>query len=79
MVTNGKGCLHAFIDGIVTPKVWFAIAFRRFCPQALADALKVNKAVTDINLSSIGIGIEGAKAGCLARGTNVGVQDLGGF
>ena len=40
-----------------------------FCPQALAEALKVNKTVTDINLGSNEIGKEGAKAWCLAQGS----------
>ena len=40
----------------------------RFCPQALAQALKVNKTVTDINLDGNNIGKEGAKAFCLAHG-----------
>ena len=50
----------------------------RFCPQALAEALKVNATVTSIDLRG-GMRDEGAKAWCLARGTNVGGQDLGGF
>ena len=41
----------------------------RFCPQALAEALKVNKTVTDINLRGNEIGNEGAKAWCLAGGS----------
>ena len=44
---------------------WFSLTF--FCPQALAEALKVNKTVTTIDLSHNGIGKEGAKAWCLAR------------
>ena len=40
-----------------------------FCPQALAEALKVNKTVTNVKLSSNEIGKEGAKAWCLARGS----------
>ena len=40
----------------------------RFCPQALAEALKVNQTVTDMNLWFNHIGKEGAKAWCLARG-----------
>ena len=40
----------------------------RFCPQALAETLKVNKSVRDINLEGNEIGNEGAKAWCLARG-----------
>ena len=47
-----------------------------FCPEALAGALKVNKAVTSIDLRDNDIGIEGVKAGCLTRGTNVGVRDF---
>ena len=49
----------------------------RFCPQALAEALKVNTTVTSIDLRGSYIGNEGPKAWCLAMGTNVGVQ--GGF
>ena len=42
----------------------------RLCrPQALAEALKVNKTVMNINLSWNCIGPEGAKAWCLARGS----------
>ena len=41
----------------------------RFCPQALAEALKVNMTVTDIDLGNNHIGKEGAKAWCLARGS----------
>ena len=38
------------------------------CPQALAEALKVNQALTNINLEYNDIGTEGAKAWCLGRG-----------
>ena len=41
----------------------------RFCPQALAEALKVNQTVTDINLSYNKIDNEGAEAWCLAWGS----------
>ena len=41
----------------------------RFCPQALAEALKANKAVTNIDLGYNTFGKEGAKAWCLARGS----------
>ena len=41
----------------------------RFCPQALAEALKVNQTVTDINLSYNKIDNEGAKARWLAWGS----------
>ena len=41
----------------------------RFCPQALAESLKVNKTVTNIDLRGHNIGNEGAKAWCLARGS----------
>ena len=40
----------------------------RFCPQALAKALKVNKILTSIDLGCNGAGTEGAKARCLGRG-----------
>ena len=39
------------------------------CPQALAEALKVNSTVTNINLFGNHIGKEGAKAWCLGRGS----------
>ena len=38
------------------------------CPQALAEALKVNSTVTNINLEDNDIDTEGAKAWCLGRG-----------
>ena len=47
----------------------FAMVFYHFCPQALAEALKVNNAVTNIVLSRNEIGNEGAEAWCLARGS----------
>ena len=40
-----------------------------FCPQALAEALKVNKTLTNIGLKFNEIGKEGAEAWCLARGS----------
>ena len=40
----------------------------RLCPQALAEALKVNQTVTNIDLRENYIGNEEAKAWCLARG-----------
>ena len=46
----------------------------RFCPQALVEALKVNRTVTSVAVG--GVGNEEAKAGCLTRGTNVGVRDF---
>ena len=39
------------------------------CPQALAEALKVNSTLTSINLEKNEIGKEGAKAWCLGRGS----------
>ena len=41
----------------------------RFCPQALAEALKVNKTLTKIDLQGNDIDKEGAKAWCLGRGS----------
>ena len=41
----------------------------RFCPQALAEALKVNKTVAIIDLELNEIGNEGAKAWCFAGGS----------
>ena len=41
----------------------------RFCPQALAEALTVNKTVTNINLDYNKIDEEGAEAWCLGRGS----------
>ena len=49
----------------------FDMVCHRFCPQALAKALKVNKALTNINLLDNQIGNEGAKACCLAWGSVV--------
>ena len=48
----------------------FHMVCYRFCPQALAEALKVNKTVTSIDLTSNEIGDEDeeAEAWCLARG-----------
>ena len=60
---------HVVSDGIVSCKVWDGLVCHRFCPQALAEALKVNKTVTTIDLSHNEIGNEGAKAWCLARGS----------
>ena len=40
----------------------------RFCPQALAEALNVNKTLTKIFLEGNSIGTEGAKACCLGLG-----------
>ena len=51
----------------------FSMVFHRFCPQALAEALRVNKTVTNIYLPRIGN--EGAKARCLER-AGVGPGDL---
>jgi len=39
------------------------------CLQALAEALKINKCVTNINLYDNQIGDEGAKAWCVAGST----------
>ena len=49
----------------------FHMVCYRFCPQALAEALKVNKTVTSIDLTSNEIGDEDeeAEAWCLARGS----------
>ena len=46
----------------------FHMVCHRFCPQALAEAVKVNKTLTKIDLSENNIGKEGAKAWCLGRG-----------
>ena len=47
----------------------FHMVCHRFCPQALAEALKVNKTVTKIDLGYHQIRNEGAEAWCLARGS----------
>ena len=47
-------------------------ACHRFWPEALAEALKVNKTLTNINLRDNGIGKEGPEAWCLARGAPLG-------
>ena len=39
------------------------------CPQALAEALKVNKTIMNIHLTWNNIGNEGAEAWCLPRGS----------
>ena len=46
----------------------FRMVCHRFCPQALAEALKVNKTLAKIDLRGNNIGKEGAKAWCLGRG-----------
>ena len=52
----------------------------RFCPQALAEALKVNKTLTNIDLRGNKIGTEGAKAWCLGRGSVApGLIGIGSF
>ena len=56
-------------DRLVSSQIRHGLVCHRFCPQALAEALKVNKTVTDINLDGNNIGKEGAKAWCLARGS----------
>ena len=56
-------------DRLVSSQVSHGLVWHRFRPQALAEALKVNKTVTDINLADNRIGKEGAKAWCLARGS----------
>ena len=47
----------------------FHTVCHRFCPQALAKALKVNKTVTNIGLAHNEIGDGGAKAWCVGRGS----------
>ena len=47
----------------------FEMVCHRFCPQALAKALKVNKTVTNIGLADNEIGDGGAKAWCVGRGS----------
>ena len=47
----------------------FDMVCHRFCPQALAEALKVNKTLTEIDVGWNRIGKEGAKAWCLGRGS----------
>ena len=56
-------------DRLVSSEFLHGLVWHRFCPQALAEALKVNKTVTDINLGYSAIGKEGAKAWWLARGS----------
>ena len=46
----------------------FRMVCHRFCPQALAKALRVNKTVTKIDLRWNFLGNGGAKAWCLGRG-----------
>ena len=47
-------------------------ACHRFWPQALAEALKVNTTLTNINLEACGIGVEEAKPGARQRGPGRG-------
>ena len=56
-------------DRLVSSQIWHGLVWHRFWPQALAEALKVNKTVTKINLTNNQIGNEGAEAWCLARGS----------
>ena len=56
-------------DRLVSSQIWHFLVWHRFCAQALAEALKVNTTVTNINLGGNDIGKEGAKAWCLARGS----------
>eukprot|EP00434_Breviolum_minutum_P042002 symbB.v1.2.037370.t1/scaffold5500.1/size26397/1 len=51
-------------------RCWSCGSFRKSTGmEALAEALKVNKTLTNIDLSRNGIGIKGAKAWCLGRGS----------
>ena len=47
----------------------FHMVCHRFCPQALAEALKVNQTITKFFLGENNIGREGAEAWCLGRGS----------
>ena len=63
-------CVYVSVaDRLVSSPFWHGLVWHRFCPQALAEALKVNKTITNIDLGCNGIGNEGAKAWCLARGS----------
>ena len=57
------GCLglHCNFSGL-------PLFFHRFCPQAIAEVLKVNKTLTDIDLSMNDFGKEGTEAWYLAKG-----------
>ena len=57
-----------FVSQIAFKALRFDMVCRRFCPQALAQALQVNNTVADIKLRANGIGKEGAQAWCLAGG-----------
>ena len=52
-------------------------ACHRFWPQALAEALKVNTTLTNINLEACGIGVEEAEAWGSAKGARKGDMDGG--
>ena len=56
-------------DRHISSQIWHCWVWHRVCPQALAEALKVNKTVTNIHLGGNEIGDEGAKAWCLERGS----------
>ena len=58
--------MNVFVDCVViessrSPSLW---------PQALAEALKVNKTVRNVDLKNNGIGKEGAEAWGSARGAS---------
>ena len=65
MCGSGQGCMSQ----IALYVLMFDMVWHRFCPQALAEALKVNQTLTNVNLECNNIGKEGAKAWCLGRGS----------
>ena len=58
-------------DRLVSSQVSHHLVCHRFCPQALAKALKVNRSVRDIGLEGNQIGNEEAEAWCVAWGSAV--------
>ena len=81
--TRDLGAGHGFmlVSQIALYVLKFHMVCHRFCPQALAEALKVNKTLTEIDLRDNDIGKEGAKAWCLGRrsvapGLGMGVEQL---
>ena len=60
-------CLRDFSDLVLTvePRTRCQPTLICCCLQALAEALKINKCVTDIDLRRNQIGAEGAKAWCV--------------
>ena len=59
----------AILSQIALYVLMFDMVWHCFCPQALAEALKVNQTLTNVNLERNDIGTGGAEAWCLGRGS----------